>query len=313
MKKQFFWLKIQTKFFSDLKIKKLLKSENGAEKVFLYMRMMLLSLESDGVIVFQHVENTFEEEMALQLDVDENFVKETLQYLINQDLVKVDNEEYVFLQIGELTGVESESTSRVRRHRAEKKTSEEKCNADVTQCNAEENKCNADVTSCNVNVTPCNADVTKNVTTEKEIDKEKDKEIDLEKEIDKDLEKASVTCLNTKFKKTYDKNLSTISKLYEKNMGPIYPNITSWLLDTAQKFEVGLFEKAIAICREKNQMNVGYLRGIFRCWENEKIFEIKDLQQNKTVYFDDAICEEDEIDEAMLLEMKELEEKLGVL
>ena len=149
-----------------------------------------------------------------------------------------------------------------------------------------------------------------------------EKEIDLEKETDKDLEKekASVTCLNTNFKKTYDKNLKTISKLFEKNIGEIYPSISAWLLDTAQKFEVELFEKAIVICYEKNQMNVGYLRGIFRCWENEKIFKLKDLQQNQSAHFEKTVhennempCEVEEIDQSILLEMKALEEKLGVV
>ena len=123
-------------------MKKLLKCENGAEKVLLYIQMMLLSLENDGVMYFQHVENTFEEEISLQFDINENIARETMEYLIKHGLVEVDNDEYVFLQIDELTGNgKIKSTSRVRKHR-EKKSNDK-------NCNKEESECNADVTSCN--------------------------------------------------------------------------------------------------------------------------------------------------------------------
>lgn len=335
MGKKYYWLKVQRNFFRQKSVKKLKKSENGNEKVLIYLELLALSLENDNKLIFEYVEDTFEEDLALEIDEDVKLVRETLEYLNKQNLIeRVSENEYVLLEASELTGSEDKTTKRVRKHRENKKDNlfEEELNEDKEENETKKIKTEESETHCNKNETWCNADETscnKNETIEKE------KDIDIEKEIDKDKntnkEKACVTYLSDKTKKikTADKNLSKITKLYEANIGPIYPASREWFIEISEKIEADLFNKAIEICINKSVVTPSYLKGIIKKWINDKIFTLdqykaKEIEllnkenrisasKNKKTSIENNEDYDEEIDEAMLKEMKELEAKLGVV
>lgn len=86
MAKKYYWLKIQRNFFRQKSVKKLKRTENGSDKVLIYLELLALSLENDNKLIFEYVEDTFEEDLALEIDADVNLVKEILEYLKNKTL-----------------------------------------------------------------------------------------------------------------------------------------------------------------------------------------------------------------------------------
>lgn len=319
MGKKYYWLKVQRNFFRQKSVKKLKQSENGNEKVLIYLELLALSLENDNKLIFEYVEDTFEEDLALEIDEDPKLVKETVEYLKNQNLIEcVSESEYVLLEAFELTGSEDKTTKRVRKHRENKK--DNLIEEIETDSNKNETGCNVDETGGNKNET---------LEKEKEIDIDIEKEIDIDKNTNK--EKACVTYLSDKTKKikTADENLSKITKLYESNIGPIYPANRDWFIEISEKIQADLFNKAIEICINKSVVTPSYLKGIIKKWINDKIFTLdqykaKEIEllnkenristsKNKKTSIENHEDYDEEIDEAMLKEIKELEAKLGVV
>ena len=48
--KKFYWLKLEAKFFDDLRIQKLRNISGGDTFTCIYLKLLLLSLENDGFI-----------------------------------------------------------------------------------------------------------------------------------------------------------------------------------------------------------------------------------------------------------------------
>jgi predicted phage replisome organizer len=150
MSKKYFWLKLKDDFFTDKKIKKLRKLAGGDTHTIIYLKMQLLSLKNDGYLIFDELTNEFYEEIALELDEDEDNVKFTLMYLMNVGLVEeVDEKSLAMIETIDNIGKESESAKRVRalRERQKKENLALQCNVThVTEkvtkvtCNTEKEK-----------------------------------------------------------------------------------------------------------------------------------------------------------------------------
>ena len=232
MAKRYYWLKIQESFFKQKEIKILRKMENGSTCVIIYQKMLLAALENDNLLYFDHLQDSFEEEIAVLLDEKVEDVKVTVDFLRKTNLIKCENkDEYILTEIENLTGKESDSKNRVRKHRENKKN-----------LKAEENSCNV---TCNENVT---------LDIEKELDKELEKETDiLSKSV---LEKTSSdTCdENKSVSESVDENLAKIIKLYEENIGLVYPADREYFIEISNTIHWSLFKKAVQICIDKNKV-----------------------------------------------------------
>lgn len=124
--KRYYWLKLKEEFFLDKEVKKLRKIAGGDTYTIIYLKLMLLSLKTDGKLYFDSIEDTFAEELALEIDEDAENVRVTLMYLEKMNLLQIINEEEMYLtQMDSLIVSESESAQRVRRHRAKVKGLEE--------------------------------------------------------------------------------------------------------------------------------------------------------------------------------------------
>lgn len=141
---RYYWLKLKRDFFTDKRIKKLRKIAGGDTYTIIYLKMQLLSLQDEGVMYFDGVENTFEEEIALQIDEDVEDVKVTVGYLLcNNLLKKLDDVSYELTETKKCIGQEGSSAERVRKYRENKKKlalEEEKmlqCNNNVQNGNGE--------------------------------------------------------------------------------------------------------------------------------------------------------------------------------
>lgn len=131
MAKTYYWLKLKDGFFDEKVIKKLRKIAGGDTYTIIYLKMLLKAIKQDNRLYFEGVEESFSEELALDLSEDLENVKITISYLQNKGLLQLVNDDEFFLTDGpQMTGQESESAERVRRHREKKAL---QCNSDVTE------------------------------------------------------------------------------------------------------------------------------------------------------------------------------------
>lgn len=150
--KRYYWLKLQDDFFKSKRIKKLRRIAGGDTYTIIYLKMQLLAMKSGGVLEYTGLEQSFSDELALDLDEEPENVAVTVNFLLSCGLLETPDDKEYFVPYAVLnTGSEGASAKRVREHR-EKKT-----------------------LHCNTDVTPvkqiCNG--------EKEIEKEKETEIDI--------------------------------------------------------------------------------------------------------------------------------------
>lgn len=98
------WLRFEDDFFRDRIIRKMRRLENGADCIIIYQKLMLSSIDDDGLLKYDGLEDTFEEEMAAYLDEDFGTVKETIDFCIKHKLIeKVEkSDSYLLTKVPEL-------------------------------------------------------------------------------------------------------------------------------------------------------------------------------------------------------------------
>ena len=169
----YYWLKLHKDFFERKEVKLLRMTEKGELSVIIYEKMLLNALETDGVIYFEHLTETFEEELALALNEDVESVRTVIQFLTKKNLLTSVDDGFYIETFSEMVGKESTSTERVRKYRQRKKEETEKMlhetnkTLHLTNCNTEKRK-------------------EREEKSREEKDKEKDKEIDIDNRVDTD-------------------------------------------------------------------------------------------------------------------------------
>ena len=160
MSKKYYWLKLKEDFFRQKEIKKLRKIAGGDTYTIIYLKMQLLSLQNEGVLKYEGVEENIAEQIALEIDEDVDNVQITLSFLMANKLIEeISKTDFFLVKANDCIGKEVDSAARVRAYRERKKQEEKRIEE-------EKNK----LLQCNGNVTKSN--------TEKEIDIEKEKEKD---------------------------------------------------------------------------------------------------------------------------------------
>ena len=142
----YYWLKLHKDFFERKEVKLLRMTEKGELSVIIYEKMLLNALETDGVIYFEHLTETFEEELALALNEDVESVRTVIQFLTKKNLLTSVDDGFYIETFSEMVGKESTSTERVRKYRQRKKEETEKMlhetneTLHVTNCNKEKRR-----------------------------------------------------------------------------------------------------------------------------------------------------------------------------
>lgn len=175
-RKRYYWLKLKRDFFTSKRMKKLRKIAGGDTYTIIYLKMMLATMQDDGVIYYEGVEDTLADEIALDLDEDRDNVEVVLQFLKANDLlVELEDDAFKLIEVDGLVGKEGSAAERMRRLRAKKKVHniEQQINNKIVNIDDKASHCDADVTQ------PLRMS---DVEIEKEIEK------DIEKEIERDTE-----------------------------------------------------------------------------------------------------------------------------
>ncbi|HFL3607713.1 TPA: DnaD domain protein [Clostridioides difficile] len=109
---------------------------------------------------------------------------------------------------------------------------------------------------------------------EKEKEKQKEKEKEEEKEKQKEEGKTEPLICEEQEKN----ELKEFKKLYEENIGVVYPVTAEWLIEISSDVDIRLFKSAIEICAEKMNMNIAYLKGILKKWKDANITTYEQLE-----------------------------------
>ena len=241
MGKRYYWLKLPDDFFRQKPIKKLRKIAGGDTYTIIYLKMLLISLKNEGKLFFDGVEENFTEEIALELDEEEENVKVTVQFLMAQGLLQlIDESEYELTECSRMVGSESASAERMRRLR-DKKTSQ--CDIGVTQ---------------QLHLS--------DVEKEKEIEIDKDKEIENRERV-RDNGSTAV-----------DAGLSEIIRSFEDNIGSFPPAASDALMGWRELFTDDLILLAIKKAALAGVRKWSYVNGILKVWKNEGVRTLGDVQ-----------------------------------
>lgn len=241
--KKYYWLKLKNDFFNQKIIKKLRKIAGGDTYTIIYLKMQLASIQNNGRLVFEGVESTFAEELALELDEDLENVNVTLAYLQANKLIEiVEDDEYLLTAVPDVIGSETRDAERKRLSRAKQKVDNVRMLSEVVP------KC----------------------PTEKEKDIELD--IDIEKSKDNKIKEnnTDVGCCQDNFIKNYLKNINPVSSHIE------IEKLTSWEEDIDPK----LINKAIEIAVVNNAKRYSYINAILNNWLKDNI---KTLEQYESL------------------------------
>lgn len=152
--KRYYYLKLEEDYFTNKVQKALRKLPSGADMCLCYLKMQLLGLRTNGVLVYDGIYESFEQEIAEEISEEVGIVKLTLEMLRRWKLIIDETENQIYMQeMQGRFGSTSDVALRVAKHREKQK---------LLQCNTDETNCN----------------VIKEIEIDKEIDidKEKDKE-----------------------------------------------------------------------------------------------------------------------------------------
>lgn len=163
MAKRYYWLKLPKDFFEDKAIKRLRQIAGGDTYTIIYLKMLLKSMEDDGKLFYEGIEDTICDEIALDINESADDVQVTISYLEKKGLLIVTDSEVELTRLTEMVGSETDKAELMRKLRS-------KANSN-------------NVTKISNNVTKALPTVTK-CYTEKEIEKEKSRE-----DIDTDTKK----------------------------------------------------------------------------------------------------------------------------
>ena len=181
--KRFFWLKLDRHFFGNGRVKKLRKLAGGDTYTIIYLKMLLLSVEYNGVLIYEGIEDEFYKEIALKLDEKEPDCQITINYLLAQGLlVETQDQNFHFPDIIGMIGSETKNNVYKRQKRLEK-------------------------FQPNSNQIP---KLSNQIPIEKEIDIEKDKEIDINNKIKEDDEIKNIPCVCSREEKSSSSTLDNL-------------------------------------------------------------------------------------------------------
>lgn len=126
--KRYYWLKLEETYF-DMKVQKALrKLPSGAEMLICYLKMQLKYLNKGGLIEFQGICESISQEIALDIDEEEDLVKMTLTMLIKWKVIEETKECNLYItEMQERIGSKTDSAIRMEKHRKQQKLLQE-CN-----------------------------------------------------------------------------------------------------------------------------------------------------------------------------------------
>lgn len=240
----YFWLKLDNNFYKNLAIKKARRLAGGDTMVVIYQKLMLSSLESNGVLYYEGVLPTVYEELAMLIDEDTEPVEMTIKFFVGCGLVQIDENNNV--EMSQVSALVEQETNWARYKREQRKNKK----LDNVQ------------------------QVSSTSPTEKEI------EIEIEIELDKEKEQHTE---KEKKQKAYQKVVCMFENNGFGSIGGIIAtNINDELDDFVQddNYERAseVLCKAIEIAVNQGKNKPAYVWGITKNWYQKKLFTVEAIE-----------------------------------
>lgn len=250
--KRYFWLKLKEDFFDQKEIKRIRRLAGGDTFTIIYLKMLLLSLKTEGKIYFDGIGDDFIDELSLEIDEQVENIRLTISYLKSKGLLEVVNEsEYYLNDIPAMIGSETDKAVMMRRLRSRQANQKQ---IEDTKNEPEKEEENEDISN---DVTP----------TLPKCYTEKEKEID--KEIDKDKD------VVVKIISFWDDNGFGFNNMMGKD------SLLKWLDDSKFKKPDEMIIKALEIAAASNIRNLKYVEGILKNWQNESLLTLAEVEQKE--------------------------------
>ena len=120
--KRYYWLKLPAGYFNGLLQRKMRLQPNGAEMQIVYLKMLLHSLSREGMIYYQGIGDTLEEELAIELDEAPEIVAAAIAFLERHNAIDTSASNLLLPEAIKMTGSEGESAERMRKQRDRSRT-----------------------------------------------------------------------------------------------------------------------------------------------------------------------------------------------
>jgi len=135
--KRYYWLKFKRDFFDDLRIRKLQGIPGGDTYVLAYIKILTFSIPTSGIIIYQGIFETIEEEIALEIREDPKTIRFVLEYASNHGMLEgMEQGKFYLPYVAENIGSEGASAQRMRKLRSQKDAAKQlpssQCDASVT-------------------------------------------------------------------------------------------------------------------------------------------------------------------------------------
>ncbi len=120
--KKYYWLRLKEGFFDSKHIKYLRSQTDGDKMTIVYLQLQLKSLKSDGVIKYDKLLPSCNEEIAFDLGEPIELIDKTISLLKTLKLVEeLDDDSLYLTAVKELVGSETNAAQRMRKMRSEQK------------------------------------------------------------------------------------------------------------------------------------------------------------------------------------------------
>lgn len=154
MPRHYYWLKLNDDFFRDSSVKKLRQIAGGDTYTIIYLKLLLLSLPTDGRLYYDGIDDDFASQVALEIDEDVDNVSVTLRFLeARKILIQNTDTEFELTTEAEMVGSESESAKRMRKMRQHLAMLPNTNESNASHCDGYVTECDADVTRSDKSVT----------------------------------------------------------------------------------------------------------------------------------------------------------------
>ena len=123
--KKYYYLKLKEDFFDSEEMKVLESMPNGIEYQNVYLKMCLLSLKSDGALMFKNMIPYSAEMLSSVLRVNIDTVRAAISLFAKMELITITDTETIYMSdIQALVGQSSTEAERIKKYRQSLKAKE---------------------------------------------------------------------------------------------------------------------------------------------------------------------------------------------
>ena len=143
MAKKYYWLKFKDDFFEEEDTKLIEAMPCGKDYIIFLLKLQLKSIRTEGLLKYKGIIPYSIDMLSTITNTDSKIVKQAIDLFSDLKLLEIWEDGTIYMNsIQQLIGTETESASRVRKHREMKLL---QSNAQLLQCNEQVTKSNTEI------------------------------------------------------------------------------------------------------------------------------------------------------------------------